>query len=73
MSEEHDTLAAQRPGKRRAGLILAVAVVAILLVLVLLVFQITVGHKPSKLVYAYWVVAFLIIGLSVMIVRPVLQ
>jgi multidrug efflux system membrane fusion protein len=35
MSEEHDTQAAQRPGKRRAGLILAVAVVAILLVLVL--------------------------------------
>src|ERR1700723_2896854 len=35
MSEEHDTLAAQRPKKRRAGLILAVAVVAILLVLVL--------------------------------------
>ena len=29
MSEEHDTLAAQRPRKRRAGLILAVAVVAI--------------------------------------------
>jgi membrane fusion protein, multidrug efflux system len=35
MSEEHDTLAAQRPGKRRAGLILAAAVVAIVLVLVL--------------------------------------
>jgi multidrug efflux system membrane fusion protein len=35
MSEEHDTLAAQRPRKRRAGLILAVAVVAIVLVLVL--------------------------------------
>src|SRR5882757_11346240 len=35
MSEEHDTLAAQRPRKRRAGLILAVAVVAIALVLVL--------------------------------------
>jgi multidrug efflux system membrane fusion protein len=34
MSEEHDTLAAQRPRKRRAGLILAVAV-AIALVLVL--------------------------------------
>lgn len=44
----------------------------ILLVLLLLVFQITVGNKPSKLVYAYWVVAVLIIGLSVMIVRPVL-
>jgi multidrug efflux system membrane fusion protein len=35
MSEEHDTLAAQRPGKRRAGLIVAVAVVAIVVVLVL--------------------------------------
>lgn len=44
----------------------------ILLVLLLLVFQITVGNKPSRLVYAYWLVAFLIIGLSVMIVRPVL-
>jgi hypothetical protein len=44
----------------------------ILLVLLLLVFQITVGNKPSKLVYAYWVVAFVIIGLSVMIVRPIL-
>jgi len=35
MSEEHDTQAAQRPGKRRMRVILAVAVVAILLVLVL--------------------------------------
>jgi hypothetical protein len=44
----------------------------ILFVLLLLVFQITVGNRPSKVVYAYWVVAFVIIGLSVMIVRPVL-
>src|ERR1700693_5206370 len=35
MSEEQDTQTAQRPGKRRTGLILAVAVVAVLLVLVL--------------------------------------
>lgn len=44
----------------------------ILLVLVLLVFQIVVGNRPSKMVYAYWVIAFIIIGISVMIVRPVL-
>src|ERR1700682_2393916 len=35
MSEEQDTQAAQRPRKRRTGLILAVAAVAVLLVLVL--------------------------------------
>jgi multidrug efflux system membrane fusion protein len=35
MSEVQDTEAVQRPGKRRAGLILAVAAVAVLLVLVL--------------------------------------
>jgi membrane fusion protein, multidrug efflux system len=35
VSEEQDTQAVQRPGKRRTGLILAVAVVAVLLVLVL--------------------------------------
>src|SRR6202051_2753559 len=35
MSEEQDTQAVQRPGKRRTGLILAVAVIAVLLVVVL--------------------------------------
>jgi hypothetical protein len=35
MSEEQDTQTAQRPGKRRTGLILAVAVVATLLAFVL--------------------------------------
>ena len=44
----------------------------ILLVLLLLVFQIVVGNRPSKVIFAYVVVAFLIVGLSVMIVRPVL-
>jgi hypothetical protein len=46
--------------------------VKILLVLLLVVFQITVGNRPSRTVYAYWLVAFLIIGISVMLVRPVL-
>jgi hypothetical protein len=35
MSEEQDTQAVQRPGKRRTGLILAVALVAVVLVVVL--------------------------------------
>jgi hypothetical protein len=46
--------------------------VKILLVLLLVVFQITVGNRPSRTVYAYWLVAFLIIGISVILVRPVL-
>lgn len=45
--------------------------VKILLVLLLVVFQIVVGNRPSKVVYAYWAVAFVIIGISVMLVRPV--
>jgi len=44
----------------------------ILLVLVLVVFQITVGHKPSKLVYGYILVTFFIIGISTVLVRPVI-
>lgn len=44
----------------------------LLLVLVLLVFQIVVGHKPSKLVYGYILVAFVVVALSVLIVRPVI-
>jgi uncharacterized membrane protein len=44
----------------------------LLLVLVLLAFQIVVGHKPSKLVYGYILVAFVVVALSVLIVRPVI-
>jgi hypothetical protein len=44
----------------------------ILLVITLLVFQIVVGNRPSKLIYAYIVIAFVIVGISVLIVRPVL-
>ena len=44
----------------------------ILLVITLLIFQVTVGNRPSKMVYAYWLVAFLVVGVSVMIVRPIL-
>ena len=44
----------------------------LLLVLVLLAFQIMVGHKPSKLVYGYILVAFVVVALSVLIVRPVI-
>jgi uncharacterized membrane protein len=42
------------------------------LVLVLVVFQIAVGHKPSRLVYGYLAVSILIVGISVMLVRPIL-
>ena len=42
------------------------------LVFVLVLFQILVGHKPSKLVYGYIVVSILIVGISVMLVRPIL-
>ena len=44
----------------------------IALVLLLLVFQVVVGHKPSKLVYGYILVSFIIVALSVLIVRPVI-
>ncbi len=40
------------------------------LVLVLVALQIVVGNRPSKLVYAYILTAFAIVGLSVLIVRP---
>jgi uncharacterized membrane protein len=42
----------------------------ILLVLVLVAFQILVGHKPSKLVYGYLLVSVVIVGISVLLVRP---
>lgn len=44
----------------------------IALVLLLLVFQVVVGHKPSKLVYGYILISFIIVALSVLIVRPVI-
>ena len=42
----------------------------IALVLALLMLQITVGNKPSKLIYGYVLVAFTVVGLSVVLVRP---
>ena len=44
----------------------------ICLVLVLVLFQVVVGNKPSKLVYGYLLVSILVVGISVMIVRPIL-
>jgi len=44
----------------------------ILLVLTLVLFQIMVGHKPSKLVYGYLLISILIVGISVLLVRPLL-
>ena len=44
----------------------------IILVLVLVGFQIAVGHKPSKLVYGYLLVSVVIVGISVLLVRPIL-
>ena len=44
----------------------------ILLVLLLLAFQLFVGHKASKLIYGYMLVAFTIVCISVVLVRPVL-
>lgn len=41
-----------------------------LLVLLLISFQITVGHRPSKLVYGYLLAVLLVIALSVWLVRP---
>ena len=42
------------------------------LVLTLAVFQITVGHKPSKLIYGYVLVAFAAVGVGVLLVRPII-
>jgi hypothetical protein len=44
----------------------------IVLVLTLAVFQITVGHKPSKLIYGYILVAFAAVAVGVLLVRPIL-
>ena len=41
-----------------------------LLVLLLISFQISVGHRPSKLVYGYLLAVLSIIALSVWLVRP---
>ena len=43
----------------------------IALVLMLLVFQFVVGNRPSKLVYGYLLGAVVIVGLSVLLVRPI--
>ncbi|MFB3903566.1 MAG: hypothetical protein ACE15E_08940 [Acidobacteriota bacterium] len=42
------------------------------LVLLLAVFQVIVGHRASKLIYGYVLVSFVIVGISVMLVRPIL-
>ena len=42
------------------------------LVLTLAVFQITVGHKPSKLIYGYVLIAFAAVGVGVLLVRPII-
>jgi hypothetical protein len=37
-----------------------------------LAFQITVGNKPSTLIYGYILVAFAAVGIGVLLVRPVI-
>ena len=44
--------------------------IKIALVVTLGVFQITVGHRPSKLIYGYILVAFAAVGMGVLLVRP---
>ena len=44
----------------------------IALVLTLVVFQIVVGHRSSKLIYGYILVAFAAVGVGVLLVRPIL-
>jgi hypothetical protein len=44
----------------------------IALVLILVAFQITIGHKPSKLIYGYILVAFAAVAVGVLLVRPIL-
>ncbi|PON19163.1 hypothetical protein C2W62_04215 [Candidatus Entotheonella serta] len=46
--------------------------IKILLVLTLLTFQLTIGNKPSKMVYGYILVAFATVGMAVLLVRPVI-
>jgi hypothetical protein len=42
------------------------------LVLLLAVFQVVVGHKPSKLIYGYILVAFAAVAVGVLLVRPII-
>ncbi|RPJ82314.1 MAG: hypothetical protein EHM18_15810 [Acidobacteria bacterium] len=44
----------------------------ITLVLLLAVFQVIIGHRASKAIYGYVFVSFVIVGISVMLVRPIL-
>ncbi len=46
--------------------------IKILFVLILLSFQITIGHRPSKMVYGYILVAFATVAMGVLLVRPVI-
>ena len=46
--------------------------IKIALVLLLVVFQIVVGHKQSKLIYGYILVAFAAVGVGVLLVRPII-
>jgi uncharacterized membrane protein len=45
--------------------------IKIVLVLTLALFQVMVGHKPSKLIYGYILVAFAAVGVGVLLVRPI--
>ena len=46
--------------------------IKIALVLTLAVFQVIVGHRPSKLIYGYILVAFAAVGVGVLLVRPII-
>jgi uncharacterized membrane protein len=46
--------------------------VKIALVLTLAAFQITIGHRPSKLIYGYVLIAFAAVGVGVLLVRPII-
>ena len=44
----------------------------IALVLALVVLQIVIGNRPSKAIFGYVIIAALIVGISVFLVRPVI-
>jgi hypothetical protein len=46
--------------------------IKIALVLMLVAFQIAVGHKPSKIIYGYILVAFAAVAVGVLLVRPII-
>jgi hypothetical protein len=46
--------------------------IKIALVLTLAVFQIIVGHRPSKLIYGYILVAFAAVAVGILLVRPII-